>query len=109
MRRVRFGKRLSSENRNMKASKLENGDLVQIEDELFHANNVSEIRNGKIHVEHIDDEGRHPYLLKPDEEVVVVKRSGSGVVGVVGPDEWWYASDKVIQFLCTCNRNRGCK
>ena len=83
----------------MKAKNLCNGDLIQIGEEIFFANNVNETYGDVIHVERIDDDGRHPYRIKPDEEVIVHHHAPERYDGIVEPEKWYWASAAVKALL----------
>ena len=84
----------------MKAENLCNGDLIQIGEEIFFANNVDIWSERTMHIERIDDDGRHPYRIKRDEEVTVhLAKQIHRYHGIVGPEKWYWAPDAVKALL----------
>ena len=80
----------------MKAENLCNGDLIQIGEEIFFANNVIMLYADTMQIERIDDDGRHPYRIKRDEEVTVhLAKQIHRYHGIVEPEKWYWASDAV--------------
>tara|TARA_R100000664_G_C2728513_1_gene119743 strand:+ start:524 stop:805 length:282 start_codon:yes stop_codon:yes gene_type:complete len=86
--------------KNMKAKNLCNGDLIQIGEEIFFANNVNDFGT-YIQIERIDDDGRHPYRIDPDEEVIVhlAFKQTHRYHGTAEPEKWYWASDAVKALL----------
>ncbi len=83
----------------MKAKNLCNGDLIQIGEEIFFANNVHQTYGTSIQIERIDDDGRHPYRIDPDEEILVHRKREQRYHGPVEPEKWYWASDAVKALL----------
>ena len=83
----------------LEANYLSNGDLIQIGEEIFFANNIEFIHGDMIHLERIDDDGRHPYRLHHDEEIKVIMRCGNDTIGITEPAKWFWSSDAVKAFL----------
>ena len=80
----------------MEANYLANGDLIQIGEEIFFANNIEFIYGDMIQLERIDDDGRHPYRVHHDEEVIVhLAKQTHRYHGIVEPEKWYWASDAV--------------
>ena len=73
----------------IKASELENGDVVKIRENTFHANNVNFTYGDDVQFERIEDCVRYPYRLRNDDIVNVIERSGSGTIGITEPVNWY--------------------
>ena len=73
----------------IKASDLENGDVVKICDNTFFANNVHFTYGDYVQFERIENCERYPYRLRIDETVNVIERSGSGTIGITDQTKWY--------------------
>ena len=82
----------------MEANYLANGDLIQIGEEIFFANIVNDFGTS-IQIERIDDDGRHPYRIDPDEEILVHRKREQRYHGTAEPEKWYWASDAVKALL----------